>query len=86
MTVVTLTNRRLGALDGRSPVRVRATGRNACGQLPAVTLQALAIYRTVETANFCPKSSLKGAPGTGFLCLRVRARGGECVNPSSFTS
>jgi hypothetical protein len=31
MTDVTLTIRRLGALDGRSPERVRPTGHNACG-------------------------------------------------------
>jgi hypothetical protein len=40
MTDVTLTIRRLGALDGRSPEQVRPTGHNAWGQLPTATLQA----------------------------------------------
>jgi hypothetical protein len=40
MTDVTLTIRRLGALDGRSPEQVRPTDHNAWGQLPTATLQA----------------------------------------------
>jgi hypothetical protein len=44
MTDVTLIIRRSGALDGPcipSPVRVHATSRSVCGQLPSATLQAL---------------------------------------------
>jgi hypothetical protein len=59
MTDVTLTIRRLGALDGRSPEQVRPTDHNAWGQLPTATLQA----RLTESA-LPPKADIDCRPSS----------------------